>query len=52
MFFMFLGYPPQPGFQNQPPPYDVAVSMPPVHPPPPQTEAYGKQAPYNPHYQS
>lgn len=50
-------YPPtsgfsQPGFQNQPPPYDVAVSQPPSFPPAPQTEAYGKQSPYNPQYQS
>ncbi|XP_050315985.1 basic proline-rich protein-like isoform X4 [Anthonomus grandis grandis] len=48
------GYPPPQagGYQAHPPPYDVAVSMPPGQPQPPQTEAYGKQAPYNPHYQS
>ncbi|XP_030764729.1 protein lifeguard 1-like isoform X2 [Sitophilus oryzae] len=46
------GYPPHPGFQHQPPPYDIAVSQPPMHPPQPIHEGYGKQAPYNPSYQS
>ncbi|CAG9766246.1 unnamed protein product [Ceutorhynchus assimilis] len=46
------GYPPGPGYQAQPPPYDVAVSMPPPQPYPPQPEGYVKQAPYNPHYQN
>ncbi|XP_023027586.1 uncharacterized protein isoform X2 [Leptinotarsa decemlineata] len=43
-------YPPAAGdYSANPPPYDVAVSTPPVQPLPVK-EGYGKQAPYNPHY--
>lgn len=45
-------YPPAPypsaADNVNPPPYDVAVSSPPVQPP--AKEAYGKQSPYNPNY--
>ncbi|XP_018571780.1 extensin isoform X2 [Anoplophora glabripennis] len=36
-------------YSANPPPYDVAVSSPPVQPLPVK-EGYGKQAPYNPNY--
>ncbi|CAH1285436.1 unnamed protein product [Diabrotica balteata] len=48
-------YPPQPyqqaahDYSANPPPYDVAVSQPPLQPPP-SKEGYVKQSPYNPGY--
>ncbi|KAJ8926544.1 hypothetical protein NQ314_021083 [Rhamnusium bicolor] len=45
-------YPPTSGsidYNAHPPPYDVAVSSPPVQPLPVK-EAYGKQSPYNPNF--
>ncbi|XP_050514089.1 nematocyst expressed protein 4 isoform X12 [Diabrotica virgifera virgifera] len=49
-------YPPQPyqqaahDYSANPPPYDVAVSQPPLQPPPNSKEGYVKQSPYNPGY--
>ncbi|CAG9821617.1 unnamed protein product [Phaedon cochleariae] len=42
-------YPPT-DYNAHPPPYDVAVASPPPGQPALQKEGYGKQAPYNPHY--